>query len=249
MYDPFDDVVGVVPAAGSARRLGFLPCSKEVFPLGLDADGRPRAVCEHLLESYRLAGIERALVLVRQGKWDVPAHLGSGERWRLGLAYRVLEPTPSVPHTLAHARPFLGDVWVALGFPDILFEPKDAFARLLEHRRTSTAEVILGLFPTDRCEKTDMVELGAGNRVQKLVIKQADRGLCFTWSIALWNPRFMDFLCEFTHRHREGENELWVGNVIQAAIEEGFGIEGVAFPEGSYLDIGTPEDLERAKLG
>ena len=35
-------------------------------------------------------------------------------------------------------------------------------------------------------------------------------------------------------------------HVLQAAIESGFRVEGVSYPEGSYLDIGTPEKLRTA---
>jgi len=44
------------------------------------------------------------------------------------------------------------------------------------------------------------------------------------------------------------QRELFVGNVIQAAIENNLNVEGVVFPHDSYLDIGTPEDLVDAIL-
>jgi len=38
-----------------------------------------------------------------------------------------------------------------------------------------------------------------------------------------------------------------VGHVIQAAIDHGYRVEGLPFPEGAYLDIGTPEHLAQAQ--
>ena len=38
-------------------------------------------------------------------------------------------------------------------------------------------------------------------------------------------------------------SELFVGDVIQAAMQAGLQVETVSFPAGAYLDIGTPEDL------
>lgn len=257
-------VVGLVPAAGRAARLGTLPCSKEIFPVGFapSEDGvRPRPVCAHLLDGFRRAGIERALVLLRRGKWDIPDLLGEAVRGPLGglkeaaleLAYRVLEPTPSVPATLAAAAPWIGDCDVALGFPDILFQPADAFRHLLDRLARGGAEVVLGLFPTDQAEKTDMVEFDGPNseRVRRIVIKQPDRGLRYTWSIAVWTPRFTRFLVDAVAARAqgaadEGGPELYVGDVIQAAIDDRLRVVGVPFPEGSYLDVGTADDLVRA---
>lgn len=247
-------VVGLVPAAGRADRLGALPCSKEIFPVGFRDDGgarRPRPVCEHLLEAFREADVRRAFVLLRKGKWDVPALLGRGldpgGADALHLAYLALDATASVPETIDCAFPFVAGHSVALGFPDILFEPRDAFRRLRERQAESGAPIVLGLFPADRPEKTDMVELDDAGRVRRLVIKQAGTALRFTWSIALWQPELTRYLHDFlARREPSGERELYLGDVLQAAIDDGFAAEAVAFEGGSYLDVGTPEDLERA---
>ncbi len=248
-------VVGLVPAAGRAGRLGVLPCSKEIFPIGFTEAGgprRPRPACEPLLESLRTAGVDRAWILLRKGKWDIPELLGRGLRPggddALHLAYLALDPTASVPETLDAAYSFVADCRVALGFPDILFEPRDAYRHLLDRLDGAGADVVLGLFPTDQHEKTDMIELDAdGRRVRRLVIKQADAGLDYTWSIAVWTPAFSGYLHDFlARRDTDAAGELYVGQVIQAAIDDGLVVESVTFPDGSYLDVGTPEDLERA---
>lgn len=242
-------IIGLIPAAGTAHRLGALPCSKEIFPLGFraGADGpRPRPVCEYLLEGFRRAGIERAVIVLRRGKWDVPALLGSGSEHGLDLAYRVVDATSGVPETLDAAYPFVAEARVALGFPDIVFTPRDAFSHLLRHQEETGAEIVLGLFPTDRCEKTDMVEVDALGRVCRLLIKQPDAGLTYTWSIAVWGPEFSRFLHDFVRSDAVQGREPFVGDVIQAAIDQGTRVETVAFPDGMYLDIGTPEELKTA---
>ncbi|MCP3959932.1 MAG: dTDP-glucose pyrophosphorylase [bacterium] len=245
------DVVGLIPAAGRADRLGPLPCSKEILPLGFstgeDGEPRPRAVCSYLLESFASSGVGRAFVLLRQGKWDIPALLGSGADHGLPLAYLALEPTASVPETLDRAYPFIAESTVALGFPDILFQPGDAYAALLAERARGGAEVVLGAFPTDQSWKADMVELDEADRVRRIVIKQRDTGLRFTWSIAVWGPRFSRYLHDYVGAaiSEEGQ-EIYVGDVIQAAIDDRLAVAAVRFPEGSFLDVGTPEDLRRA---
>ena len=44
----------------------------------------------------------------------------------------------------------------------------------------------------------------------------------------------------------EYRRELFVGNVIQAAIKIGLKNDTVVFKGGNYQDIGTPEDLLKA---
>ncbi len=259
-------VVGLVPAAGSASRLGRLPCSKEIFPVAPGDAARPRVACDYLLEGFRTAGIRRALILLRKGKWDVPALLGDGSDFGLPLAYLAFEPTACVPETLDRAYPFIAEATVALGFPDIVVEPGDAFRSLIRRRRQTGAEVVLGLFPTDQSWKCDMVELDGGisrpgrapvelsrpgrapvEHVRRIVIKQAQTALRFTWSIAVWGPEFSRFLHDFVAAERAASaTETYVGDVIQAAIDDGMEVIGERFDEGSFLDVGTPEDLRRA---
>ncbi len=246
------EVVGLVPAAGRADRLGALPCSKEIFPLGFEAgtggQARPRPVCGRLLESFARAGVDRAFILLRKGKWDIPALLGDGSRLGLPLAYMAFEPTANVPETLDRAYPFVAEATVALGFPDIVVEPGDAYRPLLRRLRQTRAAAVLGLFPTDQSWKADMVDLDERGRVRRIVIKQAETSLRFTWSIAVWGPELSRYLHDFVAAGRGTgqESETYVGDVLQAAIDDGMEVLGERFETGSFLDVGTPDDLLRA---
>jgi glucose-1-phosphate thymidylyltransferase len=245
-------VVGLVPAAGSARRLPGLPLSKELYPIGFveGADGvlRPKPAITHVLSAFRDAGIASVLTIIRAGKWDIPEYLRDGEELALNIAYVVTPPTPSVVHTLDRVYPFVADRVVALGFPDILFGPRDAYGALLARLAETEADIVLGLFQADRPEKTDMVALDTAGRPVEIVIKQADRGLRFTWSIAVWRPTFSELLRRAVRRCDDAgrSEELQLGEVIQGAIDEGRRVEAITFEQGKYLDIGTPEDLLRA---
>ncbi len=246
------DVVALIPAAGFATRLGPLPCSKEILPLEVvekaSGDLRMRSLCEPMLEHLAAAGIRRGYFILRPGKWDIPAYL-DGLDLDLELAYLTIADSPSVAHTLDRAHAFVRSSRVALGFPDILLRPETSFDSVLEHQEETMADLVLGLFPTREPWKADMVELDDSGLVRRLVIKQRECDLRLTWAIAVWTPYFTDYL----HRHvgawREGERELWVGDVIQAAIEEGLEVQTVAFPDGDATDLGTLDALGRALRG
>lgn len=250
MLPPDPDLVGLIPAAGRATRLGELPCSKEILPVGPPGpNGRPRAVCEPLLEALHTAGATRALWVLREGKWDIPATLGDGTRWGLDLAYLTLAASGSVPETLDRARAWVRGATVLLGYPDILFAPPDALARLAAHRRTTGADVVLGLVPTDRPTKADMVDLDPDGLIRAIQIKPPATDLRYTWIFAAWAPTFTEFLHRTLPALRPPGREPYMSDAILAAMAEGLRVEALPFPEGYHLDVGTPDDLTRAQAG
>jgi glucose-1-phosphate thymidylyltransferase len=246
------EIVGLLPAAGEAKRIAPLPCSKELFPVGFhpsneDNGPRPKVAGQFLLEKLKRAGIKKAYIILREGKWDIPTYFGDGHNVQMHLAYLMMGLPYGAPYTLDQAFPFVQEAIVALGFPDIIFRPEDAFVRLLAKQAATNADIVLGLFPADQPHKMDMVELDENGRVRQIVIKPARTELHYTWFIAVWTPTFTHYMHEFlavTDPHNE--RELYIGDVFQAAIADGLYVETVLFPEGAYIDIGTPEDLVRA---
>ena len=249
------EVIGLIPAAGTASRIAPLPCSKELYPLGfrsVDSDGsmRPKVVSHYLLEKMRLANIKKAFIILREGKWDIPAYLGDGKMLDMNIAYLMMDVPFGAPFTLDQAYPFVQDALVALGFPDIMIEPDEVYKKLLLKQAETDAEIVLGLFPAGNPHKTDMVELDDNGRIRALHIKPEQTQLTYTWQIAVWTPVFTHYMHDYLSAKKmlnnQHQTELFVGDVIQAAIQANMHIESVLFTDGNCLDIGTPEDLMRA---
>lgn len=256
------NVIALIPAAGEAKRLGPLPCSKEILPLGASfaSDPVPRVICDHLLDAFAVAGVRRVFCVLREGKWDIPAYLSRRPRPDLDLAYMVTPRTPGSPYTLDVAFPFLGDARVALGFPDILFHPVDAFVTLLRRQEHSGADVVLGLFPAPEPQRMDMVRTDGQGNVLEILIKPPSTTLTETWITSVWTAAFSQFMHDYLLRVRSEvvENrfpdtrtprEIHVGDVIRAAIAQGMRVSSVSFSGGSCLDVGTPETLDRVLRG
>jgi glucose-1-phosphate thymidylyltransferase len=247
-------VVGLIPAGGQATRIMPIPCSKELFPIGffqygVDGELRPKTACHYVLEKMRWAGIETAYIVVRKEKWDIPSYLGNGSLLDMHLGYLVVEKTPNVPYTLDQAYPFVRGARVALGFGDILFDSQDAFVHILKRQAATTADVVLGLFPSDKPEKVDMVEVDESGRVKSITIKPRHTNLHYTWGLAVWTPTFSEFLHAAAGDSRAasaGKPEMFVGDVIQAAINKGLHVDSVHVSDRPFIDIGTVEDLARA---
>lgn len=244
------NIVGLLPAGGQATRLAPLPLSKELYPIGFHSPhpqetARPKVVSHYLLENMRLAGIRKAFFILRPGKWDIPGYFGDGTMLDMHLGYLTVHVLYGVPYTLNQAYPFVQDSLVALGFPDILFQPPNAYTRLIVRQRVRQADVVLGLFPTTNPHKVGVVDVDATGQVLQIIEKPLQTHLTHMWGIALWTPQFTEFLHHYLQTHTP-DRELPIGDVIQASIAAGLRVEAEIFTDGSYLDVGTPEDLARA---
>ncbi len=258
------EVVGLVPAAGTAKRLQPFPCSKEVYPVGFALDEktgmpRPKVAAQYLLEKFRTAGITKAYFVIKDGKWDIPNYFRDGSLVGLSLAYIVIPASLGPPDTLDRAYPFIEQKRVAFGFPDILFGPDDAYVRMIQRQEETGADVVLGLHLIEDPAVWDMVDCDEEGRVRDLVMKPASTTLTDGWCCAVWTPRFSAFLHGFLRAEETQRNlsrlantandpggDLAVGVVLQAALKAGLVVQSVKFPGERYLDIGTPENLLKA---
>ncbi len=250
---PGAELVGLVPAAGRARRLGPLPCSKEVLPIGVreTAEGPVvRVASDCLLDALRMAGVARTVIVLREDKRDVARHLGSGEGRGFPISYLSLADSASLPESLDRARPFVRGERVALGFPDVQFGPADALARVAARQAETAADLMLGLFPAVRPETTDMVEVDAAGRVVRVDVRPRETRLRLCWLLAVWGPAFTEHLHEVVESARRRDTaeghaagELQIGAVVAGAVQRGLDVRGVEIAGGWFRDIGTPEDL------
>jgi glucose-1-phosphate thymidylyltransferase len=262
------EIIALIPSAGQAKRISPLPCSKEIFPLGLAyhnsaKDIRPKVVCQYLLEKMRRAGAKKGFIILRPGKWDIPGYCGDGAFVDMNLAYLMMGAPFGPPYSINQAFPFVKHARIMFGFPDILFEPDDVFVQLLDKQNATQADVVIALFPAHDSRHMDMVQVDSNGKVSAIYLKPLQTDLRLAWICAVWSATFTKFLqhhLEGTSIWREtssetfdkpcfseaSPHELSIGHVLQAALQQGLDIQTVAFPKGRYLDIGTPEGLDKA---
>jgi glucose-1-phosphate thymidylyltransferase len=241
------DIVGLIPAAGQANRIAPLPCSKELFPVGFHkiqgVNGlRPKVVSHYLLENMRLAGIKKAYIVLRQGKWDIPSYWGDGRMLRMGLGYLVIEGSAGPPDTIDRAYEFVKDKVVAFGFPDIVFKPRNVFSKLIRRLYSHGADVVLALFPAHDTKAMDLIKIDPSGRIAEIHLKPKKTRLKYAWLCAVWTPTFTDFLHQFSKGMRHGHNEALIGNgiidpqgdvpvgaILRAAVKTNLKVEGSCF--------------------
>lgn len=237
--------------AGQATRLSPLPSSKELLPLGFqkrEGGEYPKVISSYLLDAMRNADITQIMLVLRRGKWDIANYYADGGAFGLELAYTLMKKPHGVPYTLDSAYSFVKDKYVAVGFPDILYKPQDAFVQLREKLETSNADVLLGLFPASAPNRSDMVEVGPGGELRNIFIKPAQTNLTLSWGLAIWAPSFTAFMHTFLETFEASQDapEVQISALLLEALKAGLSIETLSFPEGGFWDVGTPEGYRTA---
>ncbi len=247
------DLVGLIPAAGIARRLGNLSQSKEILPVvfgskqtGVSTPVKP--ACHHLLEGFVKAGATKAFMVIRTGKWDILRCLAESPVSGVDVSYIVIQDSAGVPWTLDKAFNFVNDSDVVMGFPDILIEPSTFYRDVVAELRAKKSDVALGIMPTDSPGKADVVEIANDGKVVHIWPKPDGLSTARAWIAAAWRPSFTEYLHEYLAVSAIGstiERELYLGDILAAALTE-LDVYAVECDEGHFIDIGTPEDFARA---
>jgi glucose-1-phosphate thymidylyltransferase len=254
------EVIGLIPCAGRATRISPLPCSKELLPVGLrrtsDGSLRPKVVSHYLLEMMRAGGVKKAFFIIRKGKWDIPEYYGDGASFGMDIGYLMMGRPYGPAYTLDQAYPFVRGSRVAIGFPDILFEPITAFRRALKRLEATRADLVLGLYPAHDIQVWDIVIVDRTGRVGELLIHPNKTKSKLAWVFAVGTSRFTEFMHEYLAVPRLAAErpdpglpvEMSVGEIIQAAVRAGLPTQSVVFRRQDYLDIGTPEGLRKSAV-
>ncbi|MEO6398503.1 MAG: sugar phosphate nucleotidyltransferase [Tepidiformaceae bacterium] len=229
----------VLLAAGRGSRLGALTDSmpKPLLPVA----GRPIIV--HILDGLRRAGIEEIAIVTGYLGDLLERELGNGEASDLRLHYLRQERLEGSARALALARDWLGDERFFVGWGDILVRPEN-YRRVI--RASHVADAAIAVNEVDDPCAGAAVYLDDANVVQRIVEKPV-RGTSSThWNnagLCVVGPSVWEQIDRLEPSAR-GEYEL--PQALAALVATGARV--VAAPvEGEWFDIGTPEDLERAR--
>lgn len=245
------EFTALIPAAGRAERLGRLPGSKELLPVGVEqalTGPRVRVAIDHTLDCLASNGVKVAHIIVRPGKWDIPAYVGDGARHGLTVGYLVAESSQSVPQSLDCAFDVVSGRNVVLLFPDIVISPAAGLGTIMARQNSAAADVTLALVPSTAGDKVDIVSIDDDGQVLSVAAKPGIGVSGWTWIAAAWRPAFTELL----HREvaaamqapaNDGGREIYVGDIINTAIKSGLAVQSVCFPDGTATDIGSLDSL------
>lgn len=238
--------IGLVPAAGYARRLGAIGKSKEMLRINGDYGDEP--VCNGLFRQFEAAGIKNIVLVTRPEKTDLIHHIEKELDLDIRIIIVLVDKTNSTLESICAAYAHIAGKEVVLGFPDMLIAPADAMQQLSQSMDNSTANIVLGAFPASDSAKCDMVAFDDDQKLKDIKIKDKYCTYEFTWIMASWDPVFSEFLYS-SYRATMQESigrEIYIGDLIQLSLKQGQQVDICSVSAGKFIDIGTCEDLDRA---
>jgi dTDP-glucose pyrophosphorylase len=226
-------MLGIIPAAGAARRLQPLPFSKELLPVGsrvLDGSERPRAVSELIVERLICGGATRLCFIIAPRKVDILSYYGASVSG-VPVSY-VVQPEPlGLCDAIFRALPFAErDEYVAIGLPDTVWFPVDALRALPEK------ELGMLLFPVAEPQHFDAVVTDEADAVLEVQVKRAMPSTSWIWG-ALGMPKPILDALHGLWQARSPRDE-YIGSVINEYLRGGGRARGVRAGT-SYVDVGT----------
>lgn len=238
-----EQLIGLIPAAGKGLRLG-LPYPKELYPI--IRDNRYKPVSQYVLENLTAAGVRHVVFVINETKHQLIGYFGDGHRFGCNISYVVQEErenaaqstSPGLAHALDCAYHLTRDKTVCFGMPDTIMNPSDVFRQILDNWR-SEDDLALGLFPITRPEKSAAVRMSEDLTVLQIVDKPKQTTLPLGWACMVWRPAFTDYLNACIRQH--GITDF--AQVMNLGIKSGMSFRGVPIREGSYVDLGTYEDI------
>lgn len=236
------ELVGLIPAAGQGTRLG-LPFPKELWPLPVQEGYVP--VAFRSVEILLAAGVTRIVIVTSPEKSAIMRYFGDGSRFGAEFIYMCQEASPrggksaGLAEALDSSYPVTAKKHVAFVMPDTYVHPTNSVKQLLSG--TDGADLVLGLFPTDKPHKFGMVRTN-GNRAAEIIDKPSQTDLKLMWGIIVWSPRFSDHF----RACMQGDAPDFA-TVMNRAITGRLDVRAVEIESGHYIDFGTYDDLLQAE--
>jgi glucose-1-phosphate thymidylyltransferase len=238
------EMIGLIPAAGKGVRLG-LPYPKELYPIIRDNHYKP--VSQFVLDNLIKAGVRHIVFVINETKHQLIGYFGDGHRFGCNISYAVQEPaddgqgkstSPGLAHALDSAYHLTKGKTVFFGMADTIMQPRDALERAYK-QATPGNDVTLVMFPTERPEKCGMVRLDNDGRVLEIVDKPRKTDLTEMWGSIIWQPSFTEYLHDCVTR--QGISDF--AQIMNNAIANGMRFCGVRMSNGTYIDLGTYEEI------
>lgn len=233
-------MLGIIPAAGAARRLQPLPFSKELLPVAsrtTDGAERPLAVSEFVVERLVLGGATRLCFVVAPRKLDIVTYYGASVAG-VPVCYAI-QPEPSgLCDAVFRGLPFAAPhEHIAVGLPDTVWFPADGL-QLLPRQVLS-----LLLFPVEQPQLFDAVVTDDRHNVLEVQVKSANATSSWIWGA------FQGPCAAFHELHRiwldRSRSDEYLGTLFNEYIARGGSI--MASRAGtSYVDVGTVTGYRRA---
>lgn len=237
-----DEFIGLIPAAGKGVRLQ-LPYPKELYPI--IRDNRYKPISQYIVENLTSSGVQHIVFVINETKHQLIGYFGNGSRFNCNFSYVVQEQrednnqstSPGLAHALNSAHHLITGKTVCFGMADTIITPINIYQMLMESA-SSTDDVLLGIFPTDRPEKGALVRMDNNGRVFRIDDKPKNPDMKSTWGVIIWRPRFTNYL-----KSQIDSGVYDFAQIMNNAIQAGLNFHGKFLPDATYSDLGTYDEI------
>jgi glucose-1-phosphate thymidylyltransferase len=177
-----------------------------------------------------LGGVDKICFIISSGKSDILQYFGASYRGA-SIAYVVQPDAPGLCDAVFRAGCVVApDEPVVVGLPDTVWFPKHAIAEL-------PSDVLsFLLFPVERPEFFDAVELDPHDRVREIQVKDKNATSRWIWGAFKMPGRIFGELQQlWIARQRQDE---YFGTLVNAYLAQGGQAIGVRAGQ-AYVDVGT----------
>jgi glucose-1-phosphate thymidylyltransferase len=251
------EIVGILPAAGIGQRLKPYNGPKELLSVGyhsvtvgMETKLMPMVVSQYSLNAMSCAGVHEIYFVLSTHKWEIAKFFMSGANFGVNCSYLCQDKQNGMVGALDVAYPWVRDKVVCMGMPDTVVSPTDCFAQLMQVHTKKSADLTLGIFPTDTPQSLAPVHVDiVSGRVIEIFDKPRTTSYFNTWGIAIWTPVFTELLHEYVKQcSKDTTRELLLSDVFSAAVKQGLKVYSEVFSNGRFFDIGTPEGLRQTRF-
>jgi len=237
-----EEIVGLVPAAGSGTRLYPFARAvpKEMYPI------LGKAVIEHCIENLRAGGIKKIFMIVGYQKGALMDYMGDGSFFGVNVAYIYQMKRKGLGHAIYQSKDWIKTTFVTL-LGDSFIEPKKEIRELIRiHQRKKPIASLL-LFEVKDPKGYGLAKFkklkGGMGELEKVKEKpspvrakeyRTDSGYYALCGAYIFEPEIFKYI----ERTKPGvKGEIQITDAISLAMKNGEKVYGVVL-RGKYLDIG-----------
>lgn len=216
-------MIGLLPAAGSATRMGGLP--KFLLPVGDFDDTLMKRHIDHML-----AVTDKIVISTR------PENATLLKPYLSGRVYLMVDDTKTMSETVIRMMSLVENDSYLLGMPDTYFLGEQPYAKVAESLHGSV-EMTLGIWTIREEQKGQLgqVEVDSDWNVIGSMDKNPVCDFEYSWGVMAFKPSILRHL-DITDPH--------VGYAIPRLITSGSQVVG-CHVTGEYVDCGTPNEFRR----